>query len=180
LNPTHNHHPWLFSVVFATIEKKKVCLLLLLNISQISNGIKLHAKISKLKKNRPYIDDFIYLLSLFVTIRRFDMMRFLTLFIVLLFVIQRTFAINCKCSCCTSNGCTPQVIDTDHNLFFCGNTTCTPQKCIQWHYDECPPPGAFGVTKAECVSGNGSERLLSSLFIVFGITSLILMIKNKF
>ncbi len=106
-------------------------------------------------------------------------MRFLTLFVVLLFVIQRTFADNCQCRCCGSNGCPPQVVD-NHYLWFCSSATCSPDKCIQWNYDKCPPAGAFGTTEAECRGVSGSERLLSSLFIVFGITSITLMIKNKF
>ncbi len=110
-------------------------------------------------------------------------MRFLTLFIVLLFVIQRTFADNCKCSCCISKGCTPQIVAV-RDVGVCGSTICTPQKCIQWYSDKCLPPDGFGDATAVCeIAGgsfSGSERLLSSLFIVFGITSIILMIKNKF
>jgi len=83
------------------------------------------------------------------------MMRFLTLFIVLLFVIQRTFAVDCKCSCCTSKGCTHQVVGV-RNLWFCSSATCTPEKCVEWFYNKCPPADGFGVTKAEC--GSGSER----------------------
>jgi len=111
------------------------------------------------------------------------MMRFLTLIIVLLFVIQRTFADNCICSCCISNGCTPQIVAV-RDVGICGSTICTPQKCIQWYYNQCLPPDGLGNAKAECESAsgsfNGSKRLLSSLSIVFGITSIILMIKNKF
>jgi hypothetical protein len=105
-------------------------------------------------------------------------MRILTLFIVFLFVIQRNFAAEmCACSCCKSNGCTPESIDPYYQ-YNCNENSCSPNECSYRYFDRCPPIGAPGSTVAVC--RDGSERVLSSLFLIFGITSIILMIKNRF
>jgi hypothetical protein len=103
------------------------------------------------------------------------MMRVLTTFIILLLIVQRTYAGYCQCNCCTSVDCAPQRIGSQY-LFFCSASTCTRDKCAEWYFRECPPRDGRGSVEAIC---NGTERL-SPLFVVFGISSIILMLKNKF
>ena len=106
------------------------------------------------------------------------MMRTLTLFLVFLLAMQRTFADDCVCNCCTTTGCAPQSVGS-RNVFRC--SMCASDKCVEWFYDRCPRSGSPGASQAVCrASYNGTKQLLPSLFIVFGITSMILMIKNKF
>lgn len=101
-------------------------------------------------------------------------MRVLTLCIVFLFIIQHISAEDCQCSCCTGNNCVPTRVGLQ-SLFICSDYTCKPEKCDEWYYGEC----ILGTSniKAVCL-GAGSEHLLSSLFIVFGLSSIILMMKD--
>jgi hypothetical protein len=91
-------------------------------------------------------------------------------------MVHQTSAAYCDCNCCVTKGCTPRKVESRY-LWSCTLATCTPEKCVEWFYDRCPARDAPGSTTARC---NGTERLLSSLSIVIGITSIILMIKNKF
>ncbi|CAF1119691.1 unnamed protein product [Rotaria sp. Silwood1] len=103
-------------------------------------------------------------------------MRVLTALIIFLLVLQGIFADNCECSCCTSANCEPQVVGSFYT-WYCDPQTCVSQHCIDRYHAQCPPVGANGKIKTRC---SGTERLLSPLFIIIGITSIILMIKNKF
>jgi hypothetical protein len=103
-------------------------------------------------------------------------MRTFIISIVFLLVIQRTFAADCICSCCTSKSCNPEPV-AYQNIWFCSSQTCTADRCIEWYPERCPPRDAPGATRSEC--GSGSERLLPSLFILTGITSIIFMIKKQ-
>ncbi|CAF1025251.1 unnamed protein product [Rotaria sordida] len=103
-------------------------------------------------------------------------MHVLTTFIVFLLILQGTFAANCECHCCTSSRCEPQLVGSSP-IWFCTAQTCRPELCIDSYHDRCPPQGALGTTIAKC---SGMKQLPSPLFIIIGITSIILMIKNKF
>ena len=103
-------------------------------------------------------------------------MRTFTLFISFLLIVHQISADLCDCNCCITNKCTPGKVASRY-LYSCTPATCSSQKCIEWYFDRCPAKDAPGNTTARC---NGTERLLSSLSIVTGITSIILMIKNKY
>ncbi len=104
------------------------------------------------------------------------MMRVLASFIVFLFIIQQSFSETCVCHCCKTPGCTPQEVGS-HYLYSCYESACTTT-CTTLSYDQCVA-GGTGVARGECRNG-GPDRLLSPLFMVFGLTSIIMMIKNKF
>ncbi|UJR09935.1 hypothetical protein I4U23_014157 [Adineta vaga] len=104
------------------------------------------------------------------------MMRIVLLSFVALLLIQQTFAGDCLCSCCTSKSCTPSYIGSQY-VWFCSAATCTRDKCVGSYHQNCPPADAPGITEAYC--RNGTERLFSSLYILTGLISMILLIKNQ-
>ncbi len=111
-------------------------------------------------------------------------MRFaLTLPFCLLIILAHftyTTADYCKCECCTSNGCSPSLVDY-HVLEsrFCSEfINCKRDDCSGWHSTRCPPTGSPGQTRALCVSNSG--RLLPTVILIIGMNFLIRLIKNQF
>ncbi|CAF2257552.1 unnamed protein product [Rotaria magnacalcarata] len=103
-------------------------------------------------------------------------MRVLTILLVFLLCLQLTFAEYCSCYCCASSAnCQPVQIESFY-VWTCNSATCKPETCIDNHYRECPRKDAPGITEARCTAG--TQKLFSSLLIVIGMTSLVLMIKN--
>ncbi len=81
----------------------------------------------------------------------------------------------CVCRCCKTPNCTPQVVGSLY-LNYCYESACTTE-CTTSNFATCVAGGP-GVARGEC--NGGPDRLLSPLFMVFGLTSIIMMIKNKF
>lgn len=110
-------------------------------------------------------------------------MRILTLCIVFLVIIQQAFAKSdtCKCSCCNGNGCTAVLAGTEYHVDC--SLTCTRDYCLDQYSSSCLA-NAFSKVEPACdptgggVNPNGTEQLLSSLFIIFGVISIIFMMKD--
>ncbi|CAF1196121.1 unnamed protein product [Adineta steineri] len=105
------------------------------------------------------------------------MRRIFGILIVLLLTIQLTFASRCECQCCVGNGCSPGPVGSYSVFLFCTTSSCSPGECTAQYYKDCPQSNGAGITQAVC--RNGNARLSPSLFIFAGITSIILMMKNK-
>jgi hypothetical protein len=84
----------------------------------------------------------------------------------------------CLCECCTTENCSPSLVDV-HPLWFCTETrTCTQNNCVDWHQNACPPRDSPGQTRAKCmISG---ERILPTSLLMIGINLMIVLIKDKF
>jgi hypothetical protein len=99
--------------------------------------------------------------------------------IILLANVPQTTTNDCKCECCTSPGCRPTLVGTQDAWFCSEATTCTQEKCIDLYQDKCPPRDAEGQTRAICITISGVTRTLSSLFLITGIISILLLIQDK-